>query len=374
MRTPLAVLACSLLACSSAAPSPAGQVSVILSALAGESQPFLRALGGRVDRSADSVYCSGVVEGALGRHPVVVVTTGTGGDNAGPCMQEILHGYGNRVREVIWSGIAGLSPAIGGLVDPSTGALRPDPRPVILGDVCVGVMTWSYDLHFSSVDDWRVAAEASGNLNDPRGGWWEMKSTSASGVVGFENVQQYVLADRALADEILAAAAAVRLARPTGRTLDEVKRFFSDAQIREPRVFDYRVCGGEVAANEFFHSAVQDRLARQYIASLIRSSGFAGSLVTENEVIAVAGMEGASWMSVVDRWASKKGTRIGMALVRAGSNYDHQPLLPNGRPAPDATGHVPTAMEDILIGFSDDGSVLAVENAAAVVLMTFARR
>ena len=96
--------------------------------------------------------------------------------------------------------------------------------------------------------------------------------------------------------------------------------------------------------------------------------------VTENDVVAFSAMESTAWMSVVDRWAKKRRMRIPMAVVRGASNYDHQPLLANGRPAPDSTGHIPTAMEDILLGFKESGSSFAAANAAAPVLKMFARR
>ncbi len=357
---------------------PFGQVSIILSAFGdasgGESQPFLQALTHKINRSREATYCGAVWEGTISRQPVVVVTTGTGSDNSGPCMQELLYWYGPRIREVIWAGIGGASPAIGGIVEPGSGKLRTNPRPVMIGDVCVGNMAWDYDLHFSAVDDWRRSAEASGNLNDPQGGWWDMKDSSGGGVIGFEGVQQYVIAPRGLADEILSAAAAVRWDRPSGDALDNVKRYFSDAQIRETMAFDYTVCGGEVSGNNFFHGAVEDRLSRQYLAGLINSAKVTVVPVTENDVVAFSAMESTAWMSVVDRWAKKRRMRIPMAVVRGASNYDHQPLLANGRPAPDSTGHIPTAMEDILLGFKESGSSFAAANAAAPVLKMFARR
>ena len=73
--------------------------TIILTALenkdaaTGEPQPFLSALQNKVDRTAASTFCAGVYEGEISGQPVVVVTTGTGGDKAGPCMQELLSVY-----------------------------------------------------------------------------------------------------------------------------------------------------------------------------------------------------------------------------------------------------------------------------------------
>ena len=102
--------------------APIDERTIILTAFGdkeatfGETQPFLLALDNKVDRTPASAFCEGVYEGDLSGQPVVVVTTGTGGDNAGPCMQELLYRYDARVKEVIWSGIGGATPAVGGLV------------------------------------------------------------------------------------------------------------------------------------------------------------------------------------------------------------------------------------------------------------------
>ncbi len=82
--------ACTLMAGAgqgSAAPAAAGPArTVILTAFGdpeatyGETQPFLKALQDKVVRTPDSAFCEGVYEGLISGQPVVVVTTGTGGD------------------------------------------------------------------------------------------------------------------------------------------------------------------------------------------------------------------------------------------------------------------------------------------------------
>jgi len=110
---------------------PFGRVSIILSAFGdasgGETQPFLDVLAHKVDRTRDATYCGAVYEGTISGQPVVVVTTGMGADNSGPCMQELLYWYGTRIREVIWSGIGGASPAIGGSWSPAPASSGPIP-------------------------------------------------------------------------------------------------------------------------------------------------------------------------------------------------------------------------------------------------------
>lgn len=333
----------------------------------GETQPFLLALQNRVVRTPDSAYCEGVYEGEIGGQPVVVVTTGTGGDNSGPCMQELLEMYGTQIKEVIWSGIGGVTPAVGGLVD-GTGARRPDAEPVMIGDVCISTLTWNYDMHFSSVSDWAAASAQSGQRYDPAGGWWSMKSfTGTTEVIGFDNVNQFVTTTTTLADELLGAAQQVTWPAMDSGVEEKVERYFAADQVRPVRVFDYTQCG-EVGGNNFWHGVVEDRLSRQYLAGLIEASGYTTATVSEDTVVSFSAMEAQAWMSVLARWNEHYGVDIPMAVIRAASNYDHPPLDAEGNGPLDPDGQPMTAMEDILVGFQGAGESFAAGNAAAPVL------
>ena len=359
--------------------APTDERTIILTAFGdkeatfGETQPFLLALENKVDRTAASAFCEGVYEGDLSGQPVVVVTTGTGGDNAGPCMQELLYRYDERVKEVIWSGIGGATPAVGGLVD-GTGQRRADAAPVMIGDVCISALVWNYDLHFSSVSDW-AAARTDGDRYDPAGGWWPMKNSDGKAdVIGFDNVQQFVIADKALADELLGAAKAVTLPAMDSGVQEKVARYFPADQIRPVRFFDYTQCG-ELAGNDFWHGVVEDRLSRQYLASLITASGYAGDQpVTEDDVVVFSAMEAAAWMSVLARWNAHNRVEIPMAVIRAASNYDHLPLDADGNPPLGPDGKPLTAMDDINEGFQEAGASYAAGNAASAVLKLFELR
>jgi len=336
----------------------------------GETQPFLQALQNKVDRTTESAFCEGIYEGELSGQPVVVVTTGTGADNAGPCMQELLYWYGPHVKEVIWSGIGGVTPAVGGIVD-DAGQRRPDAAPVMIGDVCISALTWNYDLHFSSVSAWRTARTQDAPF-DPAGGWWPMKDSGGnSDVLGFDNVQQFVIADPALADELLRAAAQVTWPAMDAGVQAKVEHFFAPDQVRPVRVFDYTQCA-EVAGNNFWHGAVESKLARQYLASLITAAGFAQ--VGEDDVVTFSAMEAAAWMSVLARWNAHHGTQIPMAVIRGASNYDQVALDATGAPVVGEGGQPLTAMTDILEDFKEAGAAFAWGNAAQPVLKLFELR
>lgn len=340
----------------------------------GESKPFLAALAGRVDRSAESAYCEVVVEGTIDGQPVTVVVTGTGGANAGPCTQEMLGWYAPGITEFIWSGIGGASPAVGGLYDGS-GKRKADPTPVMIGDVCVGTMSWSYDLHFSNVNDW-AAGKGPSNRYDPSGGWWRMQdSRGHEQAPGFQGVQQFVVADRALADEVLHAARTASLPKASRSVQLKVKRFYPDrADWRPAKVWSYRDCGGEVAGDNFWHGTAESDLARRYIAALMTAADVRPGRVRADDVIAFSAMEATPWMSVVKRWNVHNGTSFPMVVIRGASNYDQMPLRADGTPILNAKGRPLTAMEDILIGFDSNSGDYAAATAAAPVLEMFRLR
>jgi purine nucleoside permease len=339
----------------------------------GETQPFLKALKNRVDRTSESAFCQGVYEGTLSGQSVVVVTTGTGSDNSGPCMQELLYRYGANIKEVIWSGIGGVTPAVGGMVD-QAGQMRSPVKPVMIGDVCISALSWNYDLHFNSVADWAKTSAASGKRYDPAGGWWPMKDSSGNAIVlGFENIQLFTIADKKLADELTAAAQHVQWPSIDSDVLVKVERYFSADQVRSVRVFDSSQCG-EVSTNNFWYGVVEDRLSRQYLASLIAVSGYGPSTTSEDDVVALSAMESAAWMSILARWNKQYHANIPMAVVRAASDYDHDPLDANGNPKPGPDGKLLNAMDEILLGLQEAGASFAWDNAARPVLKLFELR
>ncbi|MBK9180730.1 MAG: hypothetical protein IPM45_14415 [Acidimicrobiales bacterium] len=380
-RAALVVLAVGLLAaCSESGPDTDGagpQRSLVMSAFGdasfGEAQPYLQALQDTSDRTGESVFCQSVQEGTLSGQPVAVVVTGTGSANAGPCLQEMLGWYGEQVSEVIWSGVAGASPAVGGIVD-DAGVRRPDAEPVMIGDVCISPMMWSDDLQFSSVSDW-AAARTPTDRYGPSGGWWPMRTADGQATMdGFQTVRQFVVAPTGLADELLEASRDVGFPALDGDVREEVERFFAPDAIRPVRVFDYTTCA-EVSGDDFFHGAVEDAQAREYLAGLIDASGYPGTDGrTAADVVAFTGMEAAGWMSVLQAWNEHHTPEIPMVVVRAASNYDQVPLDAAGDPVAGPDGAPLDAMQDITIGFDDASAELAIRTASLPVLQLFASR
>lgn len=384
LTVPVAILAIALAPTSGAAQgqidvAPQVQRSLILNAFGdaagtyGESLPFLDAIVNKVDRSGESAYCKAVVEGELSGQPVAVVVSGTGGGNSGPCMQEMLGWYSPNVKEVIWSGIGGATPAVGGMYD-EAGVPLGNPA-VMIGDVCVGTASWSWDLHFSNVNDWAASRNPPTDVYGPSGGWWPMVDSQGKEVApGFDNVQQFVVADPALASEVLAAARSVRLPKRPASVVKKIARFHPDRTTwRPPKYHSYRVCGGEVSGDNFWHGATEDRLAREYMSALMRSSGI-NRKARADDIVVFSAMEAVPWMSAVTRWDARYGTKIPLVVIRAASNYDQIPLRADGQPVLGEDGKPLTAMQDILLGFDDASSAYAAYAAAAPVIRMFERR
>ncbi len=369
----------SIVGASAAEAAPTQPRSLILNAFGdvagtyGESKPFIQALTNPVDRTGESAYCKGVVEGDLHGAPVTVVITGTGGGNSGPCAQEMLGWYAPAITEVIWSGIGGVTPAVGGMYDKAGRVLGN--APVMIGDRCIGAAAWNYDLHFSNVNDWSAARRSAADAYNPSGGWWQMVDAQGKEVApGFDNVQQFVVAQTQLADELLQAAKTSTTPSRPASVAQKIARFHPDRSTwRAPKSYTYRQCGGEVSSDNFWHGATEDLLARQYMASLMRSSGL-NAKATASTIVSFSAMEAVPWMSAVSRWNARYGTAIPMAVIRAASNYDMIPLQANGKPVLAKNGRPLTAMQDIDEGFDNASAAYAAASAAAPVLRMFQLR
>ena len=98
-------------------------------------------------------HCASVYRVVFSGQPAFLVTTGIGDTRAALCLESVLRVYGPMLKEVLFLGTSGGSPAIGGIVDsahcdapeppgPATDLL---PRLVGLGDVCVSPASTTFD-------------------------------------------------------------------------------------------------------------------------------------------------------------------------------------------------------------------------------------
>ena len=69
------------------------------------------------DPNKDHLLCAESLRGLLFGHPVLLVTTGIGHDRAALCLSGILDYYGPYVKEIMFIGTGGFSPAAGGILN-----------------------------------------------------------------------------------------------------------------------------------------------------------------------------------------------------------------------------------------------------------------
>ncbi|MBI2066905.1 MAG: hypothetical protein HYW02_06925 [Deltaproteobacteria bacterium] len=316
----------------------------------GEPKPFLDLMKSRKDRTSDFTFCDQVFTGKLYETPILLAVTGIGMDASGTCMEEILFRNAKKVQEVLWSGIAGVSPQKGELYD-EKGLRRLDREPVMLGDLCVSPLAYSYDLHRSSVNDWQKTEKWWTSAD----GWWKMP---------WKNRNLFAAGQSVLADELLKVTSSLTWPEMPEAILQKIRMYHPKEAVRAPKIYRYEECA-EVSSNNFWHGAPEDQLARSYVATLIQK---ALNLSKEaDQVIAFTAMEAVSWMNVVEEWNQLEKTAIPFVNVRGASNYDQPPPGPNGKP-------VISSQESLQKGFDLGGEEYAAETAALPILKMFELR
>lgn len=313
-----------------AAPSPPN-LSVILSAYSypgadgqwlGESGPFVNALTERMDATDTLPYCTTAWTGKLYGQPALVITMGTAKLESSQCaMNLIFSDYYPRIKEVIWAGIAGFSPRVGGYDG--------EGEPTIIGDVCVADVVGNWDLTFSS-----MVTQTFWPMD------WPNRASEARG-------------DKKLARELFKAAQGVEWPPVPEGPAANILKYFPDAEPRLPKAF-YGNCA-EVTSDNFWHSSLDDQFAREQVATLLNKK--------PEQVIAVTAMETLSWMQAFEDAATISGRTIPMAYVRSSSNYD--------QPWAEATV---SGKESIDAGMNGGGSTYGCLTAAAPVLRMFELR
>ena len=299
------------------------QRTVILSAFAyqdaqkvwqGESGPFLALLKDSVDVKAKLPFCELAWEGTLYGKPALVVAEGVGKVHAATCMADIMAKYPGQVKEVLWSGIAGGSPRVGGSAN-LTG------ERVQTGDVCIAYAARDYDRQYSSL------AEKT---------WWESSSTLSDTV-------KAPIGSKTLADELAGAAQKVTWPDTTPAVAANIKKYHPTDEVRKPKPF-YGNCI-EATGDNFWHGADEDQQARTLGAALLNKAQ--GTTLTAKEVIAITAMENSAWMFVLQNLCAKEKVCVPFAYSRSLSNFD-EPWQVNGKPAV-------TARESIEAGMGSGG-------------------
>ncbi len=321
------------------AQSPTVKRTVILSAGVGkdattgkwssESGPFLNALVNPVDVSKSIPNCGQVYEGTIFNQPVAIASQGSPGSgasgkvNAALCAENLIRYYNgvDGIKEFLWSGIAGITPMKGGMVD-NQNKLRSDDK-IVIGDVCIGFVLKDYDLQRSSIAE---------------GAWWGGETST--------NPSSKAAGSLALAQELYQAGQKATWPDVPDGPKTNIAKYHGDQAVRKATVLAPNVCG-EITADNFWHGVAEDRQSRILVSGLISET--LKQPTTADQITILTAMEGTGWARALTMYTKNTGKVIPWAYSRSASNYDHPWFVP-GTTTPAVTG-----MESINAGMSAGG-------------------
>ena len=313
---------------------------------------------------------------------VLLVTTGIGATRAALCVDSLLEAYGPGVKEVVFLGTAGGSPARGGLIDSDDCNIKEARKEdlVRLGDVCVSPFSTNWDCQrcfwasepYSTTTQWMrldsACVRAPCSLHER----WDLFGDFACSF--------FLSTD--LSDEILRAVQnTIPIPRPPEIQKIEDAFWSASTGLKEtgwpeaaqqrdpPKVFHYTTCA-EASSTMYWNGAPYDELARGYVADLINLASMEN--VTRRDVAAFSAMEGTGWMEVLKlSEVYLHYPDLPAANIRAVSDYTHDPLVYHHDlwfEDPDWLDH------SARLNSTRDGYRFAIESTSAVVLALFESR
>lgn len=278
----------------------------------GEVAPYMQKLKNPQEVSRSVPMCKYALNGKLFDKNVLVVVAGMGKVNMTACIKDVLDYRDGDIREIILSGIAGMSPMRGGLVD-QNGSVRND-EPVMVGDVCINSVAVDFDLQRYSAD--------SANTKSPNPLFWPSDALFSA---------KEMRAKTKLAKELERASKNVNFPQ-VPKQVEEVNLKYHKIS-RKPKVWGLGECL-EVSGDLFWHDIRSDSIARLLAYEML---GKINSQVKKESVVIATSMEAVPAGVIVSRWNDLHGKNIDFAYVRSASNFDHVWLDENGFPAEDGS-------------------------------------
>lgn len=282
-----------------------------------------------------STICVSRAHGKIMGQNVTVVSSGINAQNAAMCVMEILS-CATHVKEIIYSGTSGFSPALGGIVNPPDCVETAMPETITrLGDVCVTPFANNWECRLAS---WSQQCTGYPNqCTDPE----LTDNLTVSALYGQCSFDSYDQASVDLADEILAAAQANSAASNALRRNTKVENYeqaywaaMSNGTgetflgtyngLGAPSIYGYDKCA-ETDGQFFWSGAPWDFNARTYVAYTLSTA--LGKDITPYDVIAVSAMEAVGVAAAMAKYSAIPGNpKIPYTFVRGSSDYVHLPL------------------------------------------------
>jgi len=275
----------------------------------GEVAPYIARLENPQEISSKIPLCEKVFQGKLNNWPILLVVSGKGKVNASLCTANLLNEKGRKIKEIIFSGIAGVTPKKGGILDENK--KEATDLPAMIGDVCINSFAVDVDLqHFS--------ADITGT-NDKKPILWSFEEPFTASFVNLPYD---------LAAELSQAAKKVSFPSPPPEVESINKKYHN--QSRTPILWASNECF-EATGDLFWHDIYFDTRAREIGANYL--SEISELKISPDEVIVFTSMEALPVGLTVARWNERYGIDIDFAYVRAASNFTHTWLDKKGTPA-----------------------------------------
>lgn len=265
----------------------------------GEIAPFVRNLTSAVDVGEKFKTCQLAYEGYLYGERTLVSSSGMGKVNTASCLTQILNYYKNDVKEVVFVGIAGITPVKGGMLDESGKKRSSDSA--MLGDVCINSLAFDFDLQHYTSDN--------AGSKTPNPVFWDQESVFSS---------RFVINGNSLADELIDASSKVNWPDAPS-DVSEIDTLYHGS-VRPVKVWGRGECI-EATGDMYWHDIALDKRARGIAADFMSQA--LGSSIKPEDILIVTSMEAASAGYVVNEWNRSTGTSINFAYVRSASNFDH---------------------------------------------------
>lgn len=318
--------------------------------------------------------------GYLLQQPVIIATSGIGPTAAALCMTELLQ-CANHIKEVIYMGTSGWSPALGGILDASDcSKANPTKSIVRLGDICISPFSVNW---VCKKADWRQQCGGGELCSLPE----QQSGPEASYLYGpcvFSSATRHELN---LADELLDAARSAEFESVVPPRNDNVSSWeaqywgeMSDGtgvdylgayqEKAAPSVFDYTQC--LEADGQFFYSGVPwEMTARTYTAQVINAA-FNTTEYSSRDVIGVSAMEAIGVAEALMKWHSMYPIlpRIPYVAIRSTSNWLHQPV----KKSVAKDGKVSWDYGEVVVDHFVEGYKYAIATESAALLSMMRRR
>lgn len=309
----------------------------------GEVTPYIEKLQNPREISDKFPMCTRVFSGNLYGEEVLVVISGMGKVKMTSCVSNLLQEIGDQVKEVILSGIGGITPMRGGLIN-EDGNLRQS-KETMIGDICINSAAVDFDLQYYTADQ--------AGTRYPNPIFWLSDLANFSGQVD---------GSPTLAQELFAASAKVDWPQLSDEVKTVNRKYHTTS--REPIAWGPTMCL-EVTGDLFWHDYRADRSAREIGSEWLSKTR--GSFVSADDIVIVTSMESVAAGNEISWWNKNYKTDIAFAYVRGASNFDQAWVTSEGMPVVNGK----TSIEN---GASDSGVTDASKNASLPILKMFELR